>query len=211
MSVQICKSGCVKADQFVNTIVNTYNSTGYTEPDGSVWVRVAHHNQPANALFTKGDFSKPFYLDDNRWFNVSLCNYNTTGKWELMYKQKQTKNSDEEKYRFIQSANPMKATFEQTKAANITKITNGYTASGSSYGGVHMLNGPTYLVGNNGTNGNWFGAIGCWSKWNDGLPGYNGVCISTGYIDLYYRVDNIGIGIFELFDNKIIADNFIEN
>lgn len=112
MSVKICKSGCVKADQFVNTIVNTYDSTGYTEPDGSVWVRVAHHNQPANALFTKGDFSKPFYLDDNRWFNVSLCNYNTTGKWELMYKQKQTKNSDEEKYRFIQSANPMKATFE---------------------------------------------------------------------------------------------------
>lgn len=210
MSVGVNKSGVVKAGSFVSTISNPYDTNSYTEPDGSVWVRVAHHNAPGTALFTKADFGEPIYQDANRWFNVALCNINTSGKWELMYKQKQTSSSAEEKYRFIQTANPMIATFEQTKAANIVKVTPGYTASGSSYGGVCYLNSGAYLVGNNGTNGNWFGALGCWTKWNDGLPGYNGVCISSGYIDLYYRIDTLNLGAFSLSDMTITANDFVE-
>lgn len=211
MSVQFCKSGNVEADGFCDSLVCQYDPTCITEPDGSVWVHVAHHNNPANAFFTSDkDYTNGFFIDKDRWFNVSLCNYNNTGKWELMYKQKQTSSSAEEKYRFIQSANPMTATFDQTKAANITKITNGYTASGGSYGGVHKLGSPSYLVGNNGVNGNWFGAIGCCSQWSDGIPGYNGVCISSGYIDLYYRIDNATLKKFSV-SNIIYSDHFIEN
>lgn len=209
MSVQICKNGNANANGFSNSILNNYDTNFYVEPDGSVWIRVAHHNNPANAKFANtNSFSSCVYLDTDRWFNVSLCNVNTNSKWELMYKQKQLATSTEEKYRFIQTVNPMKANFEQTKATNVTKITDGYNTS--SYGGVFYLNSNSYLVGNNGSATNWFGAIGCWSTWNNGIPGYNGNGIKTGYIDLYYRVDTIDMKSFKLFDSGIVASEFIE-
>ena len=104
-----------------------------------------------------------------------------------MVKQKSTSSDTEKKYRWIQYANPLTATWEQVKPGTVTNITtSGYTNGG--YGGLYKLNSNTYFVIANGTKGNWFGAIGAWSTYNGGIPGYPNTSITTGYLDLYIRL-----------------------
>ena len=189
MSLNINKNGIVNTDLYTEFIANTFDKNLYVEPDGSAWIRIVHHNNPANALFGSGNsFSSQVYLDADRWFNASLCNY-LSGSWELMVKQAATSGATEYKYRWIQTTNPMTSNFDQTKAANITKITtSGYT---SGAGGIYYNNGAnSYFVINNGSNGNWFGAFGCWSAYQGGIPGYPNTTVTTGYMDLYLRIDD---------------------
>lgn len=191
MSLSIKKSGIIETEFFTEFIANAFDKTTYVEPDGSAWIRIVHHNAPKTSRFASSNtFASQVYLDADRWFNASLCNY-LSGSWELMVKQMTTSGGTEVKYRWIQTVNPMTTgQFEATKAANVTKITtSGYT-NASAYGGCYILNNNTYLCCNNGTSGNWFGAFGCWNVWNEGLPGYGGSAVTTGYMDLYLRIDN---------------------
>lgn len=162
----------------------------YIEPDGSCWIRIFHHNNPASYLFKNTDnFLANIYKDENRWFNFNICNF--VHGYEFIARVKRTANDTERVYRWIQSANPLIATFDQTKVANITKI-SGYDTW--PLGGLYKLNSSTYLTANNGTNGNWFGATGCWTAWNGGIPGWASTsandAITTGYIDIYLRIDS---------------------
>lgn len=163
----------------------------YFEPDGSAWVRISHHANPASGLFSSSDdFANSCYKDANRWFNCEVFNY--LNKWEIMAKQKATSTSSEVKFRWVQNVNPLLGTFEETTAAKISlNNTAGY--SSTSYGGIYKINSSTYICANNGHNGNWFGAIGSWSSWNGGIPGWNGTAITTGYLDCYVRIDNDSI------------------
>ena len=168
-----------------------YDINIYTESDGSKWRRIAHQNNPTSYKFASNNtFSTGVYIDANRWFDVDYCNQLTS--FELMIKQKATSSSTEEKYRWIQSYNPMTATFAQVAAANVTKITTaGYSTS--SYGGLYPINSNTYLCANNGTQGNWWGAVGSWNAHQGGIPAWNGVIVTTGYVDLYVRVTDANI------------------
>ena len=177
---------------------NPVESSDHVESDGSVWTRVFHHNNPANNLFASTDsFTTNSNTSTNKQFNVSLCN--KTGQFELMLIQKQTSDGTVEKYRWIQNVNPMVASYEDVDATDITKITStGYTTPGTTYGGIYKCSNNSsqtevraYLLANNGTIGNWWGAIGSWTAYSGGIPGYNGKIITTGYIDLYLRVDNL--------------------
>lgn len=186
-----------------------------TEPDGSKWVQLFHHNNPTGGLFSSTDiFATGIYKDTNKWFNMNLCN--KFNKWEILFKQKTTSDGTEEKYRWIQTVNPMIATFDQTKAADVTFVTTeGYTTPGSSYGGLWYKNASTYLSANNSYNTNWFGAVGSWTAWNGGTPGYDGKVVSSGYMDVYLRIDNDSITDDALnrllIKNEYIeANNFIE-
>lgn len=212
MSLKTYKNGNILDSAFSNSIVNQYDTNFYYESDGSVWIRVVHHNNPTSYKFASNNsFITSVYIDANRWFNASLCKVNTVGKWELMVKQKQASSSGEEKYRWVQKTSPMSGTYEDVVAANVTKVTSGYTASSSSYGGIYPLNSNAYLVCTNGTKGNWFCSLGCWTEWNSGIPGYNGAAITSGYIDLYYRIDNINLTNVHVFNVGTSAVDFIEN
>lgn len=184
------------------------------EPDGSVWLQILHHNNPTSYKFANSDtFAIGVYKDENRWFNINACNAAT--KWEILLKQKTTSSATEQKFRWIQTANPMAATFDQTKAANTTFITTtGYTTPGSSQGGAYYSNGNTYLVCNNGTNGNWYGAWGCWNAYNGGIPGFNGTTVTTGSVDVFLRIDNDSLSVTDkakIFNNQdTIGNEFIE-
>lgn len=207
----INKNGIVNASAIANSVVNTYDTNFYAESDGSVWIRLFHHNNPAINLFSSSDsYTIQVYKSSEMWFNVALCNLNTSGKWEMMMMQKETSSSSVVKYRWIQTNNPMTATYAQTTNANVTvNKTSGYSYS-DSYGGMYKLNSSTYLTVNNGTNGNWFGATGCWSHWNNGIPGVLGKAVTTGYMDLYYRIDTEKINDLKIFSNGISAYDFIE-
>ena len=192
MSLSIKKSGIIETELFTEFIANAFDTTTYVEPDGSAWIRIAHHNHPDTKRFAQTDsFTTQVYKEADVWFNVSLCNY-LSGSWELMVKQATTAGGTEYKWRWIQSVNPMSTgQFEATKAANVTKITTSGYSNASSYGGCYaLINSNTYLCCNNGTNGNWFGSFGCWTLYQGGMPGYSGTIVTTGYMDLYLRIDN---------------------
>lgn len=189
--MSVGKNGVISEQAFSQALASHYDPMFYAEPDGTVWVRIFHHNNPASYLFATTDsFTTSVYKDANRWFNVSLCNL-VSGSWELMIKQTATAGATEVKYRWVQKTNPMTATFADIAAANITRNTStGYT--NFSWGGLYkMASGSTYLCANNGTNGNWWGAVGACSNYQGGIPAWGGIVVTTGYEDVYLRIDNV--------------------
>lgn len=185
MSLQIWMPLEVKS-----SIVNTYDPNIYVEFDGSAWIRIFHHSNPTNnGLFTSSDsFTTSVYKDANRWFNCSLLNQVTDGKWELMVKQKTTSDATETKYKWIQIVNPYNAVYEDVTSDKINKI-DVPSGAVAAMGGLYKLNSSTYFCIVNGTKGNWFGAIGAWSTYSSGIPGYPNTAITTGYLDLYLKVN----------------------
>lgn len=169
-----------------------YDKNIYTEPDGSQWVHVFHHNNPAGGLFASTDsFTTSVYKDENRWLDMALVMSSVTS-WELLYVQKDTSTSAEKKYRWIQNINPFNATWTDVQPGNVTYVTgNGYTSS--TQGGLWKNNGSTYFAIANASSGNWFGAIGSWTAYSGGTPGYPNTTVTSGSMDLYVRLKNINI------------------
>lgn len=211
MGLNINKKGSFIATAFSETFINPLDTLFYEEPDHSVWIRLVHHNNPANARFASTDsFSTKVYLDENRWFYASIVNAITNNKYEFMIKQKTTSSATEAKYRWIQTVNPFNAVFEDVDAADVTKITTSGYSNNASYGGIYKLNSSSYFVANNSNKSNWFCALGSWSVWNNGIPGYAGAAITSGYLDLYLRIDNQINNTVSIFKNSIKTFEFIE-
>lgn len=214
MANNITKQGVFNTSLLAETFgVNLYDENFYTEPDGSTWVRIVHHNNPSvtSNLFgsTSSNFEKPYYVNNNAWFNVALCNKITNNNYEFMIKLAATSSDTEMKFRWIQTINPMIATYSNVSAANITKNTStGYT--NFSWGGLYHHGANTYLCANNGTEGNWWGAVGAWSQHQSGIPAWYGVIVTTGYQDLYLRVDNQNAINFTIGNDFLIASNIYE-
>ena len=215
---EITKAGQLKSDlisEFGNMSYLKYDNKIYIEPDGSCWARIYHHNNPGAGSFSStNDFEHSVYIDENRWFNVELCNY--LDKWELMVKGKFTSTSDEWKLRWIQNVNPMTAAYADVAVANITKITtDGYSSSPSSWGGLYAKKSSAYLTANNGNSGNWWGAVGSYSVYQSGIPGWGPTTTvtTTGFNDLYIRIDNVNFSsaVAKISKNNIwTAAEFIE-
>ena len=187
--VQITKQGIIKAEQFSEFLISPHDNEIKIEPDGSLWTHIFHHNAPASNLFAStDDFANALYKNENLWFDFSLCN--SANKWELLVIQASTSGATEKKIRWIQQYNPMTATYANVAQANIIYIT-GSEYSTSSWGGLYRKGGNTYLCANNGNNGNWWGATGCWTAYQGGLPAFFGEICSTGYYDIYLRIDNL--------------------
>lgn len=210
--VDIQKSGVVEVPLLVDTTRtiagarSQYDTNIYEEPDGSRWIRVFHHANPSSSnLFSSTDsFSTHVYKDANRWFDVSICNQ--LSSWELMIKQKPNSTDTLQKYRWKQYVNPMLATESDVSADKVIYDTStGYTSC--SYKGLYKLNKWTYLSQGN----DWWGAVGSWSSLSSGLPGWNKITISsTGYMDLYVRIDDAFQKETNIYDNKIECNSLIE-
>ena len=214
--MNFCKNGIINGEVFSQYLINVYDKNYYIEPDNSVWTRISHHtpvlSDGSYNLFSSTDsFSSQVYKNEKAWFNIALCNKNSSGKWELMVKQTKTQNDNETKYRWIQNVNPMTATYEQTTPQNITiNKNNGYDYEENTYGGMYYKNSSAYLVVNNSIKNNWFGATGSWNSWSNGIPGVFTVAITTGYYDVYYRVDTEIFTKCSLNKIGISSANFME-
>lgn len=207
----VTKTGIILANTVSESLVNPLDQQFYEEPDGSVWIRLIHHNNPANARFSQSNtFSSSVYLDADRWFYASIVNKITNNAYEFMLKQKTTSDATEEKYRWIQTVNPFTAVFGDVDAADVTKITTSGYSVHADYGGIYKFNTNSFFVANNSKSGNWYGALGCWSAYNGGIPGFAQKIITTGYMDLYLRVDNQTGDVASIFKNSISATQFIE-
>lgn len=166
-----------------------YDHTIYTEPDGSRWVHIFHHENPTNAKFSGGtsDWSEGKYIDSTRWYDIEKI-LNNSLQYEFLYKQKTTAEASEVKYRWIQPINPLVATWEDVKPGTCTYNTSsGYT--NSSYGGMYLFKTSNlHMCIANGTKSNWYGGLGACSAYNGGIPGFPNTTVTTGTIDLYIRI-----------------------
>lgn len=205
------KDGCASnvTQITANIYGNTYDSHIYVEPDGSEWIRLFHHNNPASVRFSSNDpfTSGHFKTDNDRWFSMGTCsNYS---KWELMIKQKSASNSSEQKFRWTQPANPFTCSYADIHGKVVHNTNTGYT--NYNYGGLFRKNSSTFLATDNNTNGsNWFGAVGSWAEYGGGIPAYPSGSITTGYLDVYLRVDNVDLPVSSVSSSKD-AVSFIDS
>lgn len=186
--VSVEKSSIVKCSS-VTEIYGRFDNKTRIEPDGSAWVRIVHHADPgAGNLFASSDsFGTWVYKDAKRWFHGKMCDY--ADRWEFMIEQKANSSASTLKFRWVQTINPNTAAYADVAAASITKNTStGYTSF--SHGGLYKRNSSAYYTTNNGTQSNWWGAVGAWSNTTNGIPAWNGTEVgSGGFEDLYIRVD----------------------
>lgn len=166
-----------------------YDKNVYTEPDGTTWVHIFHHNDPTtNGLFASTDnFETSVYKNEHKWYDIEPLMANMP-MYEFMVKQKTTSSATEVKYRWIQNVNPLEATWADVKPGTVTfNTSSGYTSS--SFGGLWKMNSYARMCIANGGSGNWYGALGSWTVYQTNqVPGFPNTSISTGYIDLYIRI-----------------------
>ena len=174
--------------------------------DGSTWVRVLHHNNPASKLFTISNcwyntsdpdlFSALITLKDTTWRD-------STGKYEFLVCEKATTSATEKQCRWSQTNNPV----TETSIAGYTLI------SGSPGRTVGLRkDGSTYAVCHNGAT--WWCACGCWTAFSGGIPGFFDT-VTTGYMDLYVRVPGVvmrGVttGQAAMYNSSSLANQFLE-
>ena len=188
---KLIKTGVLKSQGlYENGYANIlhYDKNIYVEPDGSTWAHICHHNNPANGVFSSnGSWATGYYIDADRWYDVEQILSNLI-EYEFMVKQKTTSSAAETKYRWIQSINPVNATWTDVKPGTITYITtSGYT--NGNMGGMYYRNDSYQrMCIANGSSGNWFGGIGVWAAYQGGIPGYPNTTVTSGYVDLYARV-----------------------
>jgi hypothetical protein len=200
----IGKNGIIKENNFIELV--------HTEPDGSKWLHVFHHNNPAAQLFSNSDdFENGVHKNNDMWFLVHYCKNFT--KWEFLWIQTIEESSVATKYRWIQSVSPFGTSYDAVKPASVTRVTTaGYTDG--NFGGLYKMNSNTYLAIANTSNGNWFGATGSWSAHGNGTPGYPNTSVGSGCMDLYIRIDNTTIpdGVLNVKIKKDLmqSNNFVE-
>ena len=188
----------------------------YSEPDGSKWVQIVHHNNPADVRFAStNDFTKYLYIDKDRWFKAHLCNLVTNNHYEFLIIQSETSDVySSVKYRWTQSINPYNAVFDDVDAADVTYNSgSGYTVP-SGWGGMHKVNANTFFCANNGTASNWWGAVGAWNSHQGGIPAWGGMVVTTGFQNVYLRVDGVlteeDFKKLSIFPNEIVTKDYYE-
>lgn len=190
--ISFAKTGVVSCNG-ISSLPGKYDPEVLIEPDGSCWAHIGHHVDPTTYKFTSSDpFATGVWKDDRRFLDASYCDL--VDKWEFIATQRSTSSAAEQRFRWVQTKNPNVAVYEDVVAAAVTKYTaaDGYTNLSASYGGIYKYNNNTYYVMTNGNKGNWFGAIGAWGTWNEGIPGINGTAVKDGgHLDLYIRIDNV--------------------
>lgn len=165
----------------------------YSEPDGSKWFRIFHHNNPNAGVFTThtdAEWTAGVFESADKWFDLAVFN-NYTTSWEMMVKQAATSGGTVQKWRWVQTANPLTTTtWDPVKPGTVT-FNDSSEYSTSSFGGLYTKGGNARICIANATSSNWFGAIGCWTAYNNGIPGYPNTTVTTGYLDLYVRADTL--------------------
>ena len=175
-SPKVKKTGEVDSTNFVE-----YGDYLKVLDDGSLWVRILHHNNPASNLFTTTNCW--WYDDDTNLYSAlgvlksSEWN-NENGEYEFLACEKLTSSSTEAQYRWKQTSNP----------ATSNTLSGYVLISGSPGRNIGLMNKGTQACFHNG-NG-WWCACGSYTQYSGGIPGFGGV-VTTGYMDLYVRVNDI--------------------
>lgn len=194
---QILKTGITKIDGFVEINENTK-----VLEDGSVFLQILHHNNPASNLFTS--FNCWQNDDSNLYSSLILLKtiFNNLDEYEFLVCEKLESSSSESQIRWKQTSNPA-----------LSSTLSGYTLiSGSSSQTGGLMNKGTYGAMHNGNT--WWNCCGSYTKYSGGIPGFTGI-IKSGYLDLYIKIpEEILKGDIDknlkIFKKSILSNQFIE-
>ena len=170
---EIGKNGVVGVKNFIE-----YSDNLKLMPDGSVFLKLLRHNNPASKLFT----------ENNNWLNTSdpdlyssliqLKNVDwmkNLSEYEFLACEKLTSSASESQVRFKQTSNP----------ATSSTATGYQLISGNPPRDCGLMNKNTYGAFHNGNS--WWCCCGCYTAYQGGIPGFTGI-VTTGYTELYIRI-----------------------
>ena len=199
-SQEVMKTGVVKTPMFIES-----NERLKVLDDGSVWLQILHHNNPAQHIFAQTNcwfyndnenlFSMLQILKDEPWI-TSLTEF------EFLACEKLTSSSTEAKYRWKQTSNPA-----------LSSTLSGYELiSGSPGRDIGLMNKGTYGCFHNGST--WWCCCGSYSAHSGGIPGFGGT-VTSGYLDLYIKIpfDILNSDISEqakFFKKSIVTNQLLE-
>jgi len=201
---QIRKNGVVETGLIVEGQANKFKALS----DGSIWVQLLHHNNPASNLFTASNcwnydngtnlYSALFLLKNGDFKN-------SQGQYEFLACEKLTSASTETLFRWKQTSNP-----------SVSSTITGFSAiSGSSFYNYRgLLTNGNYGCMHNGST--WWGCCGSYTPYQGGIPGFSNI-ITSGYLDLYVRVTENTVkgattsGVTALYKEAIASNSFFEN
>ena len=199
-SEDITKTGIVKVGNLVELASNTLVLS-----DGSLWVRLLHHNNPSSYMFTS---SNCWHKTDNEnLYSVlnllkSTAWANGDGEYEFLFCEKLTSSSSEQRFRWKQTSNPA-----------LSSTLSGYQLiSGNPGRTIGIMNKGAYAAMHNG-NSYWC-QCGAYSGYNGGIAGASGT-VTTGYFDLYVRlfgpiIKGADANLCQFYENSIVAKEIIE-
>ena len=171
----------------------TENLQGITLNDGSTWVKLMHHNNPAANLFTTSNcknneaenlYSKLYLIETDANFK------STDGYYEYLVKEKATSASTETTIRMKQTSNPA-----TTSTITGVVIVDAGTAPTARLIGLKHNGSSAYM--HNGSS--WWCAVGAWNRYNGGIPGFLDT-VTSGYLDFYMRIDSGTYGNSKIYD-----------
>ena len=158
--------------------------------NGATWARVFYHNNVEGSVLFANE-AEALSTNSRYKFSVlnNLENYrNSSGTFEFML---QYPNDTIQYNRWIQKDNPAKVT-----VANGTgnETASGYKAvhvdwTGNYWGGLTRSTATSAcLINGSVGHGNWFYAIGAYSRYDKGIPSYSATATAT---ELWARIDNL--------------------
>ena len=174
--------------------------------NGSVFLKILDHNNPASNIFTA----------NNCWLNNSGNLYSCLDilrtsdifkgaeEFEFYSTEKLTSSSTETSVRWIQTSNP--ATTSSATGFSLVSGTASYLTAGLANAGTKGcfdISGST-----------WWCCCGAYNQYKGGVPGFNGV-VTTGYLRLWVKLpDEVVKGsaddIAKFFKRSVYARHFYE-
>jgi hypothetical protein len=194
MSVQFGENGNCNLKE-LQTLVPDLDMELYITDDNCVFARVVHHNNNSGTtLFTKDNvtdiqtedlYSRLYLMEQFR---------NTDGGFEFLVLQEDDTNI----YRWKQSSNP-----------TTTTACTDYVNISNTSAGLMLCSGNTFMA-HSSSSGNWWCAVGAYTKYNTGIPGFGGKTV-TGYLDFYVRIDNLpDRNKMSIYENYVVCNDVYE-
>lgn len=198
---KILKTGVVK----INNLIE-FNDKFKILSDGSVFLQILRHNNPASNLFTSQNcwFNNEPNLFSNLIILKDCSMLNNLDTYEFLGIERQSSAGTIKQVRWTQTSNP---------------------ALSSTIQGYNLISGAWYNPTGNGLktdntksamhNSNvWWGACGCYTSYNGGIPGYSFV-ITNGYLELYIKIPEEILkgnfdGFLKFYKKSILATQLLE-
>lgn len=188
-----------------NTLVEPCPRT-MTLTDGSLWVQVLHHNNPASNMFTSANCWN--YDDESNLYSalhlMKNPDWKVNGVYELLAEEKLTSSGTVSQYRWTQTSNP-------ATSSSVTGFT-AITGSGGNFTGLQLDTRHGCMSHAGST---WWCCCGAFTQYNGGIPGFGGT-VTSGCLDLYIRVRSGEVsgaesGTAAIYKEAITATEFVES
>lgn len=155
--------------------ITEYNIDRFKYYDGELWAQILHHNNKSGTvLFTQ----------------ATADNYTSTDLYSRLYLIEELRGADGSfEFLALQPDDDPSSVYrwKQTNNPNTSTTGTGFVNISNMTGALVKCSGCTLWAISN-TTSNWWNAVGCYSAYNGGIPGF-GKVVPKGSLDVYVKID----------------------